>query len=68
MRLDTRVFLMSGVFLKFGYTASKLQSLFGRRDQERRSQIARRRKDEREREKNLVSVSVGLWILALTKV
>ena len=42
---------MSGVFLEFGYTASKLQSLFGRRDQEQRSQIAKRRKDERKREK-----------------
>ena len=63
---------MSGVFLEFGYIANKLQSLFGRRDQERRSQIAKRRKNGREKEKEkkkiIVSVSVGLWILALTKV
>ena len=70
VKVDTRVFLMSDVFLEFGYTTGKLQSLFGRRDQEQRSQIAKRRKDKREREKKkiIVGVSVGLWILALTKV
>lgn len=54
---------MSGVFLEFGYTASKLQSLFGRRDQEQRSQIARKRKDEREREKKKKYCKCFSWAL-----
>lgn len=42
---------MFSVFLEFGYTVSKLQSLFGRRDQEQRSQIAGKRKNEREKKR-----------------
>lgn len=44
MGLDTQVFCMPSIFLEFGYTVSKLQSLFGKRNQERKSQIARRQK------------------------
>ena len=51
MRLNTQVFQIPGVSLQFGYTASKLQSLFGRRDKEQRSQVARRQKEEKEKKK-----------------
>lgn len=51
-RLDTRVFYMPDILLEFGYTASKLQSLFGGRDQGRRSQnIENGNGEKRERKK-----------------
>lgn len=60
--IDMQGFLIFGIFLKFGYTASKLQSLFGRKDQEQKSQIAKKQKDERKKKKKkiIVGVLVGL--------
>ena len=44
-----QVFLMPNIFLEFGYTASKLQSFFGERDQKQRSSIAKRRTEIRKK-------------------
>lgn len=62
IRLDTQAFFILNVFLKLGYTANKLQSVFDGKNYEQKSQIARRKKEKIREKKINIFLGLRFWL------